>query len=129
MILNGDFINPPFMPLSAGQKAMDEKNRHRMLKPLRTPDNYPTLAAWLAENPNPRVWARRKAKELLDSNEAVQALDMSLSETTHWLSELAHRWKAMAEKQAADQLPDSIGGNSGLTPEEVVRSLNSDGDF
>lgn len=87
------------------------------------PDNYPTLAAWLEANPSPRTWARNKARELMAESKAFRDLGMDLGEATHWLAELAHKWKRMAEKQMADQLPDSIGGNSGLTPQEVVASL------
>lgn len=87
------------------------------------PESYDTLADWLAANPNPRQWARAKARELLSESRRFRELGMDLGEATHWLAELAHKWKRMAEDQIASQLPENIGANSGMSASEVVADL------
>jgi len=120
---------PPKTPrpgsLLARGFAKYEEAKKDLPRDYAEPDNYPTLAAWLEANPSPRVWARRKAKELMAESKAFRDLGMELDEATHWLKELAVKWKRMAEEQLADQLPDSIGSNSGLTPSEVIKTFSS----
>lgn len=92
----------------------------------RDPEAYASLPEWLAENPNPRDWARRMAREFLAESPTVREMGMSLGELTHWLAEHARKWKRMAEEQMAAEMPDSIGSNSGATKDDIVRSLTEE---
>ena len=65
----------------------------------RASETYATLGDWLAANPSPRVWARRKARELMQESAEFRDLGMDLREATHWLKELADKWKLRAEAQ------------------------------
>lgn len=83
-----------------------EKHRKAMANlpaGYRESPTYATLGDWLAANPSPRQWARRTARELMAESAAFRELGMDLSEATHWLAELAHKWKRRAEAQSAKE--------------------------
>lgn len=95
-----EVLPPPSGLLARGL----EKKRKAMLDlpaEYRPPESYATLEEWLAANPSPRQWARRKARELLSESAAFRELGMDLREATHWLAEHAHKWKRMVEARAA----------------------------
>lgn len=117
---------PPTSKLAARGFYKYQQMQFIMPAERRDPEAYASLPEWLAENPNPRDWARRMAREFLAESPTVREMGMSLGELTHWLAEHARKWKRMAEEQMAAEMPDSIGSNSGATKDDIVRSLTEE---